>query len=730
MIGSEKMIKIKIKEICFNEKIILKESSLNVKKGKLNVLYGKSGSGKTTILHALILENEFLEECIWNGKSIDLNDISKAKDELYQRISYASQDTELLEDLTIIDHIQMYKELFNYQGDIEAYKTLLDVNDLLEKYPMQLSGGERKRVSILLAAMKDSELIILDEPTASLDEHHTDCVIQLIDQLLKENKTLFVTTHDEKLIQKADVLYHINNKEIVLEKDTTEEEDAFEKEVVKRDIKQVQKYIKKTYEHHKRYKKLLTAFAVICISFCALSSQFNGFLKENMNYTLSKDFTNELIIYKPDKGTEFLNYTFRGDGQGISEVEIKKLKELNHVKEITYRHDIDLFSLFNVASPEYYENIDYTKDWDKQLDKDFSFKVDYGDGNNKIITMSDVGSIIFTSYLDDLDYSNDIQTDFHQDGVYISPELAALIRNKESDLKDIELDVNLLMPQYIVSNDITVNNQYHVTIPVCTKVPVTLKIAGILKESKMGLACAFSTAMYMKQSTMQSYVEKYREKAPKLFYGAVEEDENRMELRRDFYPELTDDIKENGGYSWFYREDYQPWQPSAYTVLVDDVSNVSEVIQKISKMGYGIYYGNSDYHVISDGTKELQILIQLASIITTILIVIVLALMKYYDRDEEKQMNQFFTHLGFDENEVLQIKRRKYFNRTKSVFVETAIVMVCCIGIDLGMRMIGLGFHVKPFLIALGIVLLIEYLVPYVIEKRMIHDKTKEIIDR
>lgn len=317
-------MKIKVKKIKFNNIVILNPFEIIVKNNKLNILYGKSGSGKTTILHALILENEFLEECIWNGKSIALNDISKAKDELYQHISYASQDTELLEDLTIIDHIQMYKDLFSFQGDIEEYKTLLDVNNLLDKYPMQLSGGERKRVSILLAVMKASELIILDEPTASLDEHHTDRIIQLIDQLLKEDKTLLVTTHDEKLIQKADVLYHIKDRKIVLEKDTIEEEDVFEKEVVKKDIKQVQKYIKKTYEHHKRYKKLLTAFAVICISFCALSSQFNGFLKENMNYTLSKDFTNELIIYKPDKGTESLNYMFRGDGKGISEVETKK----------------------------------------------------------------------------------------------------------------------------------------------------------------------------------------------------------------------------------------------------------------------------------------------------------------------------------------------------------------------------------------------------------------------
>ena len=719
------MIKIKIKEICFNEKIILNASSLNVKKGKLNVLYGKSGSGKTSILHALILENKFLEECIWNGKSIDLNDISKAKDELYQRISYASQDTELLEDLTIIDHIQMYKDLFSFQGDIEEYKTLLDVNNLLDKYPMQLSGGERKRVSILLSVMKDSELVILDEPTASLDEHHTDRVIQLLDQLLKEDKTLLVTTHDEKLIQKADVLYHINNKEIVLEKDVKEEVFEYEKEVVKKDIKQVQKYIKKTYEHHKRYKKLLTAFAVICISFCALSSQFNGFLKENMNYTLSKDFTNELIIYKPNKGVENFGYSYDGIGQVITPNEVEKIEKINHIKEIKYRNDVDIFEEFNVYLPEQYQNFQYGIDIIELSDREYFLNINYGDGKSQKFARSDIGSLRYSSYLDDVDYSVDIQEDFHQEGIYISPSLAKIFSKDYQSLKDVTIDLRLLIPQYYRKGGLIQDNKYYLTISACTKVPVTMKIAGILKESKMGLACPYENIIYMKQSTMQSYVEKYRKKKPELLYMAAVENEYRDYIKIDFFSELTDDIKENGGYDRFYTIDYQPWEPSAYTVLVDDTSNVSGVIQKISKMGYSIYYGNSDYHVISEGTKELQTLIQWASIISTILIVIVLAFMKYYDRDEEKQMNQFFTHLGFDENEVLQIKRRKYFDRAKSVFVETAIVMVCCIGIDLGMRMIGLGFHIKPFIVALGIVLLIEYLVPYIIEKRMMYDKTK-----
>ena len=719
------MIEIKIKEICFHEKIILKESSLHVKKGKLNVLYGKSGSGKTTILHALLLENEFLEECLWNGKSIDLNDISKARDELYQHISYASQDTELLEDLTIIDHIQMYKDLFNFQGDIEEYKTLLDVNDFLEKYPMQISGGERKRVSILLAVMKDSELIILDEPTASLDEHHTDRIIQLIDQLLKEDTTLFVTTHDEKLIQKADVLYHINNKEIVLEKDVKEEVFEYEKEVIKKDIKQVQKYIKKTYEHHKRYKKLLTAFAVICISFCALSSQFNGFLKENMNYTLSKDFTNELIIYKPNKGVENFGYSYDGIGQVITLNEVEKIEKINHIKEIKYRNDVDIFEEFNVYLPEQYQNFQYGIDIIELSDREYFLNINYGDGKSQKFARSDIGSLFCSSYLDDVDYSVDIQEDFHQEGIYISPSVAKIFSKDHQSLKDVTIDLRLLIPQYYRKGGLIQDNKYYLTISACTKVPVTMKIAGILKESKMGLACPYENIMYMKQSTMQSYVEKYRKKKPELLYMAAVENEYGDYVKIDFLSELTDDIKENGGYDRFYTIDYQPWEPSAYTVLVDDTSNVSDVIQKISKMGYSIYYGNSDYHVISDGTKELQTLIQWASIISTILIVIVLAFMKYYDRDEEKQMNQFFTHLGFDENEVLQIKRRKYFDRAKSVFVETAIVMGCCIGIDLGMRMIGLGFHIKPFIVALGIVLLIEYLVPYIIEKRMMYDKTK-----
>ncbi len=718
-------MKIKVKKIKFNNIVILNPFEIIVKNNKLNILYGKSGSGKTTILHALILENEFLEECIWNGKSIALNDISKAKDELYQHISYASQDTELLEDLTIIDHIQMYKDLFSFQGDIEEYKTLLDVNNLLDKYPMQLSGGERKRVSILLAVMKASELIILDEPTASLDEHHTDRIIQLIDQLLKEDKTLLVTTHDEKLIQKADVLYHINNKEIVLEKDVKEEVFEYEKEVVKKDIKQVQKYIKKTYEHHKRYKKLLTAFAVICISFCALSSQFNGFLKENMNYTLSKDFTNELIIYKPNKGVENFGYSYDGIGQVITPNEVEKIEKINHIKEIKYRNDVDIFEEFNVYLPEQYQNFQYGIDIIELSDREYFLNINYGDGKSQKFARSDIGSLRYSSYLDDVDYSVDIQEDFHQEGIYISPSLAKIFSKDYQSLKDVTIDLRLLIPQYYRKGGLIQDNKYYLTISACTKVPVTMKIAGILKESKMGLACPYENIIYMKQSTMQSYVEKYRKKKPELLYMAAVENEYRDYIKIDFFSELTDDIKENGGYDRFYTIDYQPWEPSAYTVLVDDTSNVSGVIQKISKMGYSIYYGNSDYHVISEGTKELQTLIQWASIISTILIVIVLAFMKYYDRDEEKQMNQFFTHLGFDENEVLQIKRRKYFDRAKSVFVETVIVMVCCIGIDLGMRMIGLGFHIKPFIVALGIVLLIEYLVPYIIEKRMMYDKTK-----
>lgn len=710
------MIVLKLSEIHFGKNELIGKSMLCIKKGKMNVLYGASGSGKSTMIQSLLLENEFVEEYQLNQEKLDLTNIGKTKELLYQHLSYASQNTELLEDLTIQEHIQMYSEIFLYKGEINQYISFLELDDVLNKYPLQLSGGERKRVCALLVLIKDSELMIFDEPTASLDERHTDLMITLFEQLMSNNKTLFIATHDEKLIKRADVLYHIEDRKVKLEKDSEEKTCEIDHGYIKKDLKLIKKYMNLTYEHHKKYEKLLTIFMVICTSFCALSSQFNGFLKEDMNYTLSKNFTNELIVYKPNKGVENDWYSFDGTGQVITHDEIKEIEKIEHIEEIRLRNDINIFDEFVVHSVEYYAN--------KRNDREF-IDILYGNGNSKKIMSSDIGPLIYSSYLDDVDYSEDIQEDFHQEGIYISPSFAQIISSDGQDLKDVQISLHLLIPQYYDNRGLIRDNVYDLTIPVCTKVPATLKIAGVLKENKMGLPCPFGNAMYMKQSMLQSYIEKYRKDSSEILYVAVEENEYGDDVRRDFYTELSDDIKENGGYDRFYTLDYQLWQPSAYTVLIDETSNVFNAIQKISKLGYSVYYGNSDYHVISDGTRELQSLIQSASILSGVLIMIVLFLMKYYGWDKEQKINQFFTHLGFQQDEVRAIKRSKYFEHAKSVYIKTIITMVCFIGLDMGMKMIGLGFHIKPFLIAFGIIFLIEYLVPYRIEKRLAYDKAR-----
>lgn len=715
------MLELSFKNIQFNGKLIINESELKLKAGKLTILCGPSGSGKSTIIHAVMLQNEFLARCILNQEELDMQNKLRLKQMIYSHISFATQEPEFINDLTVQDHIDMYLELFNFSMDIAYFKRLLDINSLLNKYPMELSGGERKRLGILLAILRNTEILIFDEPNSALDDRHTDCLNLLLQMLLDNNKSLLITTHDEKIMKKADVLYCIDDYNLILEKDkiadTIVEEEKYNEN--KNNIHIIQKYIEKTYEHHKLYRKMLTVFAVLCVSFCALSTELNDFFMEQHNFS-SKAVSNELIIYQPDSGAENDGYQYLSEGKEIEKNQVDQIMKLDGVVQVSYRNDIDLNNESNVASPERYETVYYTnQDYELKRAKEYAITATYKDQSHYDVMNT---SVICSTYLDGVDYSSDIMTDFHQDGVYLTPELAECFYQNDMDLKDVTLRFHLILPQYTSKGALIVDDAYKITIPVGTRVPVTMKIAGILKENKMGLPCAFGKVMYMKQSVMQSYVEQYRETQPKLFYGAVKEDENFMEYQRDFYPELTDDIKQHGGYTRFYTIDYQPWEPSAYTVLVDDASHVSKVIKELASMGFSVYSADFDYHSLSDGTKTMQKLFVWFSVITTLIICAVLILMKYNDREKEVEMNRFFEHLGFQKDEIYQIKRRKYNYRARTVFFDTAIVMACMIGIDLGMKFIGLGFHIKPFLVAFCIVALVEYIIPVVIEKRLCND--------
>ena len=81
----------------------------------------------------------------------------------------------------------------------------LEIGKLLDKYPNQLSGGEKFRCALLLCIMKNTDIILLDEPTAALEDEQKKIVIELLEYLASKGKTIIISTHDDLMMKHSDV---------------------------------------------------------------------------------------------------------------------------------------------------------------------------------------------------------------------------------------------------------------------------------------------------------------------------------------------------------------------------------------------------------------------------------------------------------------------------------------------------------------------------------------------
>ncbi len=162
-----------------------------VKKGEVFAFLGPNGAGKTTTVEILEGLRQKTNGEIWFfGKKIEKIDSS-----IKEKIGVVLQQTKLMELLTVKETIRLFCSFFN--KSIE-YKKIIDLINLREKENAKvktLSGGQHQRLAIGLALVNDPEIIFLDEPTTGLDPQARRNVWKLINDLKKEGKTIFLTTH-------------------------------------------------------------------------------------------------------------------------------------------------------------------------------------------------------------------------------------------------------------------------------------------------------------------------------------------------------------------------------------------------------------------------------------------------------------------------------------------------------------------------------------------------------
>ena len=196
---------------------VLKNLSYNFNKGKMYALTGPSGSGKSTLLNLISLIDrpsygsiKFNEDIV-NFTNNKKNDIFRAKN-----IGIVYQQNNLLPDFTALENVYLANLSINNNKDaaVANAKKLLSkigLNNRLNHFPSQLSGGESQRVAIARAIINDPEIILADEPTGSLDLKTAKEIFKILKNLKRSDRLIIFATHNRFFANKADCLLEMTN---------------------------------------------------------------------------------------------------------------------------------------------------------------------------------------------------------------------------------------------------------------------------------------------------------------------------------------------------------------------------------------------------------------------------------------------------------------------------------------------------------------------------------------
>lgn len=194
---------------------VLRGINLSVDENDFVVILGASGSGKSTLLNILSgLEKSDSGEVLYNGENISNYTETQLTEFRRKNIGFVFQQYYLLNNLTVFQNVRVGANLANNSDCFEILKEL-GLEDKVEKYPNELSGGEQQRVSIARALAKKPKVLFLDEPTGALDEETGRGILEYILKLRNESKfTMIMVTHNENIAQIANKIVHVKSGKV------------------------------------------------------------------------------------------------------------------------------------------------------------------------------------------------------------------------------------------------------------------------------------------------------------------------------------------------------------------------------------------------------------------------------------------------------------------------------------------------------------------------------------
>lgn len=184
-----------------NQVQALTDVSFSVEQGEYVAIMGESGSGKTTLLNILAaLDKPTAGEVLLDGKK--LSDVKERQLSAFRRdnLGFVFQEFNLLDTFSLKDNIllplvlagERYAQM---QIRLKPLAKKLGIQELLEKYPYEVSGGQKQRTAVARALITNPKLILADEPTGALDSRSTSELLKVFDQVHEEGQTILMVTH-------------------------------------------------------------------------------------------------------------------------------------------------------------------------------------------------------------------------------------------------------------------------------------------------------------------------------------------------------------------------------------------------------------------------------------------------------------------------------------------------------------------------------------------------------
>jgi len=187
--------------------VALKDVSFSVNQGEFVSLVGKSGAGKTTLIKMIIAEELPSQGTVSFG-GFDLSRLrSSALQKIRKKIGVVHQDYRLLDKKTVKENLEYIMQVIgvsdkSIKRDIPQVLEVVGLEERINNFPPELSGGEKQRLAIARALIHRPDVVIADEPTGNLDLYNTCEIINLLKRINQMKTAVILSTHDREIINK------------------------------------------------------------------------------------------------------------------------------------------------------------------------------------------------------------------------------------------------------------------------------------------------------------------------------------------------------------------------------------------------------------------------------------------------------------------------------------------------------------------------------------------------